>query len=87
MASYNPKFIQIKLHRKDISLIAELVANKIKQDEIGQPRTYQVKEVASILDVHSNTVKNYIKKGILEASKNGRRYVITEKELNKFLKQ
>ena len=46
---------------------------------------YTVKQVAEILQCDTETVRNYIRKDKLEASKLGNRYRITEEDLKKFL--
>lgn len=46
-----------------------------------------VTEVAELLQVHWQSVLNYIKKGELEAVKLGRGYRISEKSIEDFIKK
>lgn len=49
-------------------------------------RYYTVKEVCGILHRNNKTVYNYIKSGMLKASKPGNRdYLISESDLNDFI--
>ena len=48
---------------------------------------YTVEQVAELLQVHWQTVLNYIKGGKLEAVKLGRGYRISKEALDKFIKQ
>lgn len=46
---------------------------------------FTVAEVAEILKLNPETVRNYIRQGRLKASKIGREYRISEKRLQEFL--
>lgn len=48
---------------------------------------YTVEQVAELLQVHWQTVLNYIKGGKLEAMKLGRGYRISKESLDRFIKQ
>ena len=48
-------------------------------------RIYSVEEVASILQVHIDTVRRYIKSGALRAAKIGKAYRVQEKDLQAFI--
>ncbi len=48
---------------------------------------YTVEQVAELLQVHWQTVLNYIKNGKMEAVKLGRGYRISKYALDKFIKQ
>jgi excisionase family DNA binding protein len=48
---------------------------------------YTVEQVASLLQVHWQSVLNYIKRGDLEATKIGRGYRISPEALDTFLRQ
>lgn len=48
---------------------------------------YTVEQIAELLQVHWQTVLNYIKSGKLEAVKLGRGYRISKEALDKFVKQ
>ena len=47
---------------------------------------YTVEQVAEILQVHWQTVLNYIKNGKIKAVRLGKGYRIQAEELNKFIK-
>ena len=48
-------------------------------------RIYSVEEVASILQVHIDTVRRYIKSGALRAAKIGKAYRVQESDLQAFI--
>lgn len=48
-------------------------------------RCYTIDEAADILKVYPNTLRGYVKKGIVNAVKIGGRYRITEDELKRLL--
>lgn len=48
---------------------------------------YTVEQVAELLQVHWQTVLNYIKSGRLEALQLGKGYRISQDALNKFIKE
>jgi len=47
---------------------------------------YTVQQVADLLQVHWQTILNYIKKGKLESIKLGKGYRISQDSLNQFMK-
>lgn len=47
---------------------------------------YTVEQVAELLQVHWQTVLNYIKNGKLKALRLGKGYRITKEDLDKFIK-
>ncbi|WP_204171079.1 MULTISPECIES: helix-turn-helix domain-containing protein [unclassified Staphylococcus] len=47
---------------------------------------YTVNDVAKSLDMHIETVREYIKRGELKASKVGRKYIITLDNYKDFIK-
>ena len=49
-------------------------------------KTYELKEVAKILNVTRRTLNNYIEAGKMPAIKIGGKWVVTEEALKKFLK-
>lgn len=49
-------------------------------------KTYDVQEAAQILDVIPITIRKYIHEGKIQAVKTGKRYEITEKALEDYLK-
>lgn len=55
----------------------------IKVDDI---KAYNVQEVSTMLNITPQTVRKYIKTGVLTAQKAGRTYVITEDTLKAFIK-
>ena len=50
-------------------------------------KTYTVEEAAEYCKCHAETIRQYIRKGMLEASRPGRRYCITQAALDVFLMQ
>ncbi len=48
---------------------------------------YTVKQVAELLQVHWQTVLNYIKNKKLEATKLGKGYRVSQRSLDRFIKQ
>jgi len=48
---------------------------------------YTVDQIAEMLKVHWQTVLNYIKSGKLEALKLGKGYRISQRALNRFIKE
>jgi putative molybdopterin biosynthesis protein len=49
--------------------------------------TYTVEEVASILKISEQTVRNLIKRGELKAIRVGGQFRITQEELNRYLQK
>jgi toxin-antitoxin system, antitoxin component, xre family len=48
-------------------------------------KTYTVEEAAAYCKCHAETIRQYIRKGMIEASRPGRRYCITQAALDVFL--
>ena len=53
--------------------------------EIAGIKGYELPEVAEILGVHSQTIRNLIKNGKIKATRIGRNYMITEQNLQKYI--
>ena len=53
--------------------------------EIAGIKCYELQEAADILGVHYQTIRNLIKNGKIKAARIGRNYVITEKNLQKYI--
>ena len=53
--------------------------------EIAGIKCYELQEVADILGVHYQTIRNLIKNGKIKATRIGRNYVITEQNLHKYI--
>ena len=51
------------------------------------PQTYTVKQVAEILRVHVNTIRNQIRKENIKAVKVGKHYLILEDEVDRLLEE
>lgn len=49
------------------------------------PKLFTVEETATLLKLHPETIRRYIKKGILRAVRLRRQYRIKEEHLNAFL--
>jgi excisionase family DNA binding protein len=52
---------------------------------MSNDKFYTVQEVSTLLQVHWQSVLNYIKKGDLEALKLGKGYRISQESLDKFI--
>ena len=50
------------------------------------PKLFTVEEIAQLLKLNPETIRRYIKKGILKAVKLERQYRIKEEDLSNFLK-
>lgn len=48
---------------------------------------YTVDELAKLLKLHPETIRRYLKKGKIEASKMGKRYRISDEDLKRFLEE
>lgn len=84
------KYIQIEEVSKEelISLIESSIEKKFNQlQEEAQPQTLTVQEVSKLLSVSELTVYNYIKKGLLKASKVGRKHIIKRVDLESASKE
>ncbi|MBC3759716.1 helix-turn-helix domain-containing protein [Hyunsoonleella sp. SJ7] len=57
-----------------------------KIHENKTPEFYTVKELVKIIGCSELTIYNYIKRGILPASKFGRKYLVKEQDLKEILK-
>lgn len=66
-----------------INPIHELIKSKLNP----QKKNVTVKEAAKRLNVTELTIRNYIKRGVIDASKIGRRIVINLESLDKTLKE
>ena len=53
--------------------------------EIAGIKCYELQEVADILGVHYQTIRNLIKNGKIMATRIGRNYMITEQNLQKYI--
>jgi excisionase family DNA binding protein len=53
---------------------------------IGELVVYDVAEVASVLDMQEETIREYIRFGKLRANKVGRKYWIDEADLQSFVR-
>lgn len=54
-------------------------------DNTNKPENYSVQEVSTLLCCSDLTTRAYIKKGVLSATKIGRKYIISKKSLEKAL--
>lgn len=52
---------------------------------MSEIKTYTVEEAESILKVKGKSIRNYIKDGKLKASKIGKRWVIRQEDIEKFI--
>jgi excisionase family DNA binding protein len=51
------------------------------------PKLFRIEEVSRLLDCTPKTVRNWIRRGHLKASKPGRSYLVDERELRAFIKR
>lgn len=79
--------MEINLSKTDKDEIVLRVVKEIKDVFNYKLRTYSVSEIANILDCHPNTVRGYIDKNILKATKKGKSFVITQQSLNNFVNE
>ena len=68
---------------KRINPLQELINNKLNP----QKKNATVKQAAKRLNVSEQTIANYIKKGLIDATKIGRRIVINLESLDNTLKE
>jgi excisionase family DNA binding protein len=68
---------------KRINPLQELINNKLNP----QKKNVTVKEAAKMLNVTELTIRNYVKRGLIQASKIGRRIVINLESLVNNLKE
>ena len=80
----NP-FIEIDARLSNIENLLLDIKHKPKEDNLNEKLSIQ--EVAKELSVSEITVHNYIKKGILPATKIGRRVFISRTALNDALRE
>jgi excisionase family DNA binding protein len=66
----------------DLKTELEAILNRANEQE-----NYTVQEVSKLLRCSELTVYNYIKKGLLPASKIGRKYIIKKADLDEALKE
>ena len=70
----------------------EQVAEKVMQlqddptPEYNKP-FFNIKEVSKMLEIHPRTIAKHIKIGLLDATKPGKSYIISEKDLTNYIKQ
>ena len=71
-----------------ISIIENVIDNKISSiKKSDKPENYSVQTSAKLLGVSELTLYSYIKKGLLPASKIGRKYIIKSVDLENALKE
>ena len=52
-----------------------------------EPNIVTVEQVAALLDISSQTVRKYVKFGLIKATKVGRKWVVSGEELARILKE
>ena len=52
---------------------------------VATEEIFTVQQVANKLNMHVQTIREYIKRGDIKARKIGRKYIITQEELNNFI--
>lgn len=66
----------------DLKIELEHIINRANEQE-----NYSVDEVSKLINCTKQSVYNYIKKGILSATKIGRKYIIKKTDLDSVLKE
>lgn len=52
---------------------------------VATEKLYTAQQVADKLGMHVQTIREYIQRGDIKARKIGRKYIITQEELNNFI--
>lgn len=52
---------------------------------VATEEIFTVQQVANKLNMHVQTIREYIKRGDIKARKIGRKYIITQEDLNSFI--
>lgn len=52
---------------------------------VATEEIFTVQQVANKLNMHVQTIREYIKRGDIKAKKIGRKYIITQEDLNNFI--
>lgn len=81
------KLFQIQgINKEDfISIIENVIDNKITANKDSGPENLSVQQISKLLSVTELTVYNYIHRGLLPATKIGRKYVINRKRFESAL--
>ena len=85
----------ILLHNITPAELKEMIVSDLKNEienlvlrlNLRQPANYSVKTVSKLLGVSELSIYNYIKKGLLPASKIGRKYIIKIADVEKALNE
>jgi len=80
-ANLSPK--AIKKIAKECAKILE--GNTIEIAQIKTPKTYSTKQVAAITHKSKATIQRHCEKGILEANKPGKSWIITDENLKNYI--
>lgn len=75
--------ITIKLSDEDIDRISAKVAEKILKSQ--DKEYYTIQEVAETTRSHKQTIYRHIREGLLTATKNGRDYIVSKDNLEKYI--
>lgn len=62
-----------------------LASNEKVSTEKGKSEFYTINDFANLVDSHPNTIRRWIKLGVLKPDKIGRKYVFWKSDLNKYL--
>jgi hypothetical protein len=78
-----------ELTQEHIELIAkrvvEIISQGKKEEEKPINKVYSAKQIAKILGYNPNTVLKYLQSGILQGTKPGQQWIITQDQLNIFI--
>lgn len=84
---------KLRLHPEDLKAISDNVSESLsgtiteilgRKDLVENTMVFTVDEVAVVMKCHKTTVLNHIEKGILKANKPGKRWVITQQDLEDY---
>ena len=71
-----------------IQRIVDSVSQKISQEikeKIQFDSIYNVREVSKIISTTERTIINHINQGLLKATKQGKKFIITQENLNNYI--
>lgn len=83
--------VSIKVTSDFINAVASKVAEINKPinivQEVKKPKFYTVKEVSNLVKSTKSTITRHINLGLLKASKPGGTFIISEEDLEEYIKQ
>lgn len=88
------RFFPFRMHPEDMKELGKIISGELKQElqqlhskeeSISEAQTFSVKEAARILNMNPNTLAGYIRKGLIKASRAGKKYIISQNTLNDYI--